>query len=97
VSRSRCLHNVQHLSNEGGTPMSTFGNHSQGLKGGQQDSKQYRRLMVIAVVLFFVAAAFARLLHIGARPVVAETGEHETLYQEARRMASTVLPYAFMN
>jgi hypothetical protein len=77
--------------------MSMIGSRSQGMKSGQQDSKQYRRLMVIAIVLFFFAAAVTRLLHIKERSVVSATGEHETLYQEARRMASTVLPYAFMN
>lgn len=81
----------------GGRQMSLFISQSQGQQVGQQDIKQYWRLMVIAVGLCFVVVAVSRLLHVGTRTSVATTGKPETVYQEARRMACTVLPYAFMN
>jgi hypothetical protein len=77
--------------------MSITVSHDPAAQVGRDDLKLYRRLMVLAVVLFFFTAVIRRLLHLGARPMVAATGKPESLLHEARRMAGTVLPFAFMN
>ena len=77
--------------------MNLIVSHGQVQQDRQSDLKEYRRLMFIAVVLFFVFVAVTRLLPRSWRPTAPQAGQRESLYQEARRMACTCIPYAFMN
>ena len=77
--------------------MNLIFSHGQVQQDRQSDLKEYRRLMFIAVVLFFVFVAVTRLLPRTWRPTAPQAGHRESLYQEARRMACTCIPYAFMN
>jgi hypothetical protein len=61
----------------------------------RRDRKAFRRLYVVAFTLFFVIAALSRLLPRAWRPLAVSTGPGESIYAEAARVASTVIPYAF--
>lgn len=61
----------------------------------QTDKREYRWLMVIAVSCFFLVSVVTRLLPRGLRPFAAPGPERESCFEEARRMANAVIPYAF--
>jgi hypothetical protein len=61
----------------------------------RQDRKEFRRLYLVAFTLFFVIAALSRLLPRAWRPLAVPSGPSESIYGEAARVASTVIPYAF--
>jgi hypothetical protein len=59
------------------------------------DRRDYRFLLALAVSWFFVISVLTRLLPRGLRPFAASGPEHESCFEEARRMAHAVIPYAF--
>jgi hypothetical protein len=63
---------------------------------GQTEIHEFRLLIAIAVAWFFVIVVVSRLLPRTWRPFASKSGQRESWYGEARRMAYTVIPYAFM-
>lgn len=61
----------------------------------QTDRREYRWLMAVAVACFFVVSVMTRLLPRGLRPFAACGSRRESCFEEARRMANAVIPYAF--
>ena len=62
----------------------------------QTEIQEFRLLIAIAVAWFFVVVMISRLLPRNWRPFASTLGQRKSWYGEARRMASTVIPYAFM-
>jgi hypothetical protein len=61
-----------------------------------QDRREYRRLLGLTFVLFFLIAAVSRLLPKAWRPLASRDGSAESVYAEAMRSAYTVVPFVFM-
>ncbi|WP_439107002.1 hypothetical protein [Congregibacter sp.] len=61
----------------------------------QTDRRSYRLLLAMAVSCFFVVSVFTRLLPRGLRPFAASARKSESCFEEARRVALAVIPYAF--
>jgi len=59
------------------------------------DRRDYRWLHALAVSCFFVVSVLTRVLPRGLRPFAAPSQQRESCLEEARRMASAVIPYAF--
>jgi hypothetical protein len=53
-------------------------------------------LLAFAMVLFFCIAALSRVLPRAWRPLASKQGPTESVFEEAKRTAYTVIPYAFM-
>jgi hypothetical protein len=61
------------------------------------EAREFRRLVGLTFIFFFVIAAFSRLLPRPWRPFAsASANRSESIYAEARRAAYTVIPFAFM-
>ena len=63
---------------------------------GQTEIQEFRLLIAVAVAWFFVIVVVSRLLPRNWRPFASSSGQRESWYGEAKRMAYTVIPYAFM-
>ncbi|WOJ93495.1 hypothetical protein R0135_17205 [Congregibacter variabilis] len=67
--------------------------------GAQQvrrtDRRSYQILLAMAVSCFFVVSVFTRLLPRALRPFAASARKRESCFEEARRVALAVIPYAF--
>jgi len=59
------------------------------------DRRDYRVLHALAVASFLFVSLVTRLLPRGLRPFARPDGRRESCLDEARRMASAVIPYAF--
>ena len=63
--------------------------------GQRNDRWEFRLLMGLTVSCFFVISVLTRLLPHSLRPFAAGTGRRESCFEEARRTAYAVIPYAF--
>lgn len=67
--------------------------------GAQQvrrtDRRSYRVLLAMAVSCFFMVSVLTRLLPRALRPFAASARKPESCFEEARRVALAVIPYAF--
>jgi hypothetical protein len=61
----------------------------------RSDRRHYRWLHALAVSCFFIVSVLTRVLPRGLRPFAAAGPRHESCLEEARRVASAVIPYAF--
>ena len=61
----------------------------------RSDRRAYRWLYALAVSCFFVVSVLTRVLPRGLRPFAAACGQRESCWEEARRVANAVIPYAF--
>lgn len=61
----------------------------------QVDKWEFRLLLGLAVGCFFVVSLVTRLLPRGLRPFAAPARRRESCFEEARRVAYAVIPYAF--
>ncbi len=61
----------------------------------QTDKRSYRLLLAMAVSCFFVVSVITRLLPRALRPFAASARKRESCFEEARRVALAVIPYAF--
>lgn len=61
----------------------------------QTDRRSYRILLAMAVSCFFVVSLMTRLLPRALRPFAASARKRESCFEEARRVALAVIPYAF--
>jgi hypothetical protein len=65
----------------------------------QQDQRidkwEFRLLLSLAMACFFVVSVLTRLLPRSLRPFAAPASRRESCFEEARRMAWAVIPYAF--
>jgi hypothetical protein len=59
------------------------------------DKWEFRLLLALAMVCFFAVSVLTRLLPRRLRPFAAATDRQESCFEEARRMAYAVIPYAF--
>lgn len=59
------------------------------------DKWEFRVLLALAVSCFFVVSVLTRVLPRSLRPFAAAAGRRESCFEEARRMAYAVIPYAF--
>ncbi len=76
------------MLNPGNGPM-------QSQKVRRTDRRDFRWLMALAVACFFLVSVLTRLLPRGLRPFAAAGPRRESCFEEARRMANAVIPYAF--
>jgi hypothetical protein len=60
------------------------------------DRKNFQRLFRMTFLFFVVTAMLGRLLPWGRRSSASSNGEHESLIEEAKRMANTILPFVFI-
>lgn len=60
------------------------------------DRKNFQRLFRLTFLFFLVTAVFGRLLPWGRRTSASSNGEQESLIDEAKRMANTILPFVFI-
>ena len=60
------------------------------------DQKNFQRLFRLTFVLFLLVAVFHRLLPRSWRPFRSSLEGHETVFDEARRTANTILPFVFV-
>lgn len=58
------------------------------------DKWEFRLLLALAMAWFFAVSVLTRLLPRSLRPFAAASGQ-ESCFEEARRMAYAVIPYAF--
>ena len=63
--------------------------------GQRTDKWEFRFLISLAVACFFVVSLLTRLLPRSLRPFAASPDRHESCFEEARRVAYAVIPYAF--
>jgi len=63
---------------------------------GRGEFREFRVLLAFAMVLFFCIAALSRVLPRAWRPLASKQGPTESVFEEAKRTAYTVIPYAFM-
>lgn len=63
--------------------------------GQRTDKWEFRFLMGLAVTSFFFVSLLTRLLPRSLRPFAAPSGRRESCFEEARRVAYAVIPYAF--
>ncbi|WOJ96454.1 hypothetical protein R0137_14540 [Congregibacter brevis] len=61
----------------------------------QTDRRSYRFLLAMAVGCFFVVSVITRLLPRALRPFAVSARKRESCFEEARRVALAVIPYAF--
>ena len=59
------------------------------------DQWEFHALLALAVGCFFVVSLLTRLLPRSIRPFAAPADRRESCFEEARRMAYAVIPYAF--
>jgi len=59
------------------------------------DRRSYRLLLGMAVSCFFIVSVLTRLLPRALRPFAASARKRESCFEEARRVALAVIPYAF--
>lgn len=69
---------------------------SRGAAQAQRTDKwEFKLLIGLAMSWFFVVSLLTRLLPRGLRPFAAPAEKQESCFEEARRMAYAVIPYAF--
>ncbi|MFK7830901.1 MAG: hypothetical protein AB8B57_14075 [Congregibacter sp.] len=61
----------------------------------QTDKLEYRLLMALTVPWFLVVSVATRWLPSSLRPFASSGHEGESCWEEARRMAQAIIPYAF--
>jgi hypothetical protein len=64
-------------------------------QGQRTDKWEFRLLIGLAMAWFFVVSLLTRLLPRSLRPFAAPAERRESCFEEARRMAYAVIPYAF--
>ena len=64
-------------------------------RGRRSDSKEYRALMALSISCFLVVSVLTRFLPRGLRPLANSGARRESCFEEARRAAHAVVPYAF--
>lgn len=69
--------------------------HGASTQARRTDKWEYRWLLGLTVACFFVVSMLTRLLPRGLRPFAASARRKESCFEEARRMANAVIPYAF--
>ena len=62
----------------------------------RSEFREFRVLLAFALVLFFCISALSRVLPRAWRPLASKQGPAESVFEEAKRTAYTVIPYAFM-
>lgn len=60
------------------------------------DRKNFQRLFRMTFLFFLVTALIGRLLPGSRRHAMSSSGEQESVIEEARRMANTILPFVFI-
>lgn len=69
--------------------------HSTSTQAKRLDKWEYRWLLGLTVGCFFIVSMLTRLLPRALRPFAASSRRQESCFEEARRMANAVIPYAF--
>jgi hypothetical protein len=75
------------LNTSGGDTANTANKHT--------ELTEFRLLIALVFVWFFIAAAVRRLLP-GKASVATVGGKRESCFEQAKRSAYSVIPYAFM-
>ena len=60
------------------------------------EERQYRMILVFSLIFFLAFVLLMRLLPRGMRPAELRQGEQRSILAEARAMAHTTIPFAFM-
>jgi len=74
----------------------TMSTHTLATDPKHTDQKNFHRLFRLTFVLFLLVAVFRRLLPRSWRPFRSSLEGHETVFDEARRTANTILPFVFV-
>ncbi|TVQ34592.1 MAG: hypothetical protein EA356_10005 [Geminicoccaceae bacterium] len=62
----------------------------------REKARDFRLILVVAYVYFLLIACVARLLPRSWRPSLPSTGRRGSVFAEAKALAGTFVPFAFM-
>jgi hypothetical protein len=65
-------------------------------ENGGHELIEFRMLIAVAFVWFFVAAAVSRVVPADRQPEGIASCQGESCYKQAKRLAYTAIPFAFM-
>jgi len=76
--------------------LNTLSTHTLTTDPKHTDQRNFHRLFRLTFVLFLIVAIVRRMLPRSWRPLTSSHEGHETVFEEARRTANTILPFVFV-